>query len=164
MLLPAPGKIWPLEAFNYPKNHESHKDGDLRVIDLMFSTYMAGHPLKTSPKDIVLWVKSPASIAAHKKAALREFVDSWTFFDLWTFYFNSGCSMYEIARAMRVAGAMAPLPVHYINSVALGYSESGEGPDDRERQIHYRRFGIDPHAVWRGFLPTTTTCNRETSD
>lgn len=152
MLLPAHGKIWPLEAFDYPKNHEIPEDGDLRVIDLMLSTYMAGHPHKPTAKDLVLWVKNPDMLEPHQRAALREFVDSWTFFDIWTVYFNSGCSMYEIARAMRVAGAMAPRPVHFINSVAIGYSESGEGPDDRERMLHYTRFGIDPTSVWRGFL------------
>lgn len=152
MLRPEQGKIWPEETFDYPKNHESYPSGDLSVIGLMLSTYMAGHPHKPTPQNLVEWVKGPEDLAPHHRAALREFVDSWTFFDLWTFYFNSGCTLFEISNAMRVADAMAPLPVHYINSVARGYNESGEGPDDRERLIHFTRFGINPTSIWRGFV------------
>lgn len=152
MLLPEQGKIWPKEAFDYPKAHESCPDGDLSIIGLMLSTYMAGHPHKPTTQDLVEWVKGPEEFARHQRAALREFVDSWTFFDLWTFYFNSGCSLFEISNAMRVAGAMAPLPVHYINSVARGYNQSGEGPDDWDRLLLCARLGVSHTSFWRGFV------------
>lgn len=46
MLIPEQGKTWPQEAFDYPKNHESYPTGDLAIVGLMLSTYMAGHPHK----------------------------------------------------------------------------------------------------------------------
>lgn len=150
MLIPTPGKIWPLEAFDYPQNHKTCEGGDTRVIGMMLNAYMAGHPLKPSVEQLFVWVKTPEIITRRQRAALREFFDSWAFFDLWSFYFNSGCTMYEIAKAMRVAGAMAPFPVHYINSLAKGYVESGEGPDDRECLVRNARWGLG--ARWRGFV------------
>ncbi len=154
MLLPTPDKIWPLDAFDCPENHKSRGDGDLGVIALMLNTYMAGHPYKPSASDAVEWVKNPHKLERHQKAALREFVDSWQFFDLWTFHFRTGCTIYEIARAMRLVGAMAPMPVHYINSMAKGYCGSGQEPDDRERLISSVRWGSDPRTIWHGFLHT----------
>lgn len=151
MLLPAPGKIWPLEAFDYPENHKSRKGGNPRIIGMMLNAYMAGHPLKPSVEEIVEWVKTPETISTRQRAALHEFGDSWAFFDLWSFHFNSGCTLYEIANAMRIAGAMAPLPVHYINSLARGYVESGEGPDDRACLVRNARRGIGCNTIWRGF-------------
>lgn len=152
MLLPTPGKIWPLQAFDYPHNHKSCKAGDTRVIGMMLNAYMAGHPLRPSVEQLVDWVKNPETMTRGQRSALREFVDSWAFFDLWSFHFNSGCTMYEIARAMRVAGAMAPFPVHYINSLARGYVESGEGPDDIECVVRNARWGLGANSNWRGFI------------
>lgn len=141
----------PLEAFDYPQNHKSHPDHDLRLISLMLSKYMAGHPHRPTPNALIEWVKNPETLEPYQQAALREFVDSWMFFDLWTFHFKSGCTLYEIAKAMRVAGAMAPMPVHYINSVARGYCGSDREPDERELLIHFTKLGIDPKSRWRGF-------------
>lgn len=151
MLLPSPGKIWPLETFDFPENHKSRTGGNPRVIGMMLNTYLAGHPLKPAVQEIVGWVRNPKFTTRSQRAALREFVDSWAFFDLWSFHFNSGCTMYEIANAMRIAGAMAPLPVHYINTLARGYVESGEGPDDRECLVRNARRGTGCGTNWRGF-------------
>lgn len=151
MLYPTPGKIWPIAAFDHDSNHRSHPNGDIRILGLMINSYMAGTPHRPTAEECIEWIKKPELLSQYQKAFLREFTDSWRFFDLWTFYFNSGCTLYEIAKTMRIVGTMAPYPVHYINSVARGYVESGEGPDYRERIAHFARWGTNARTCWRGF-------------
>ncbi len=78
------------------------------------------------------------------------------FFDLWTIDIKSGCALQEIAKAMRVACAMALIPVHYKNSVARGYCGSGREPDERELLIQFTKLGIDPKSQRRGFASSTS--------
>ena len=151
MLTPAFDKIYPLSAFDYPENHQSFAGGDLKVVELMLGMYMAGHRHRPEANELVEWVKNPDVLEDHQLGALREFVDSWTGIDLWVFHFNSGCTMYEIANSMKLAGAFAPLPVHHINSVAIGYCGSEDELDSREYMLHFASLGISPQDGWQGF-------------
>ena len=151
MLTPAFDKIYPLSAFDYPENHRSFTSGNPKVVELMLGMYMAGHRHRPEAHELLKWVKNPEVLENHQLGALREFVDSWTGFDLWVFHFNSGCTMYEIAKSMKLAGAFAPLPVHHINSEAMGYCGSDDELDDLEYMMHFASLGISPLDGWQGF-------------
>lgn len=78
-------------------------------------------------------------------------MDSWTGFDLWVVHVHSGCTIYEIANAMKVSGAMAPLPIHHINSLAKGYCGGADEPGDHEFRINKGPRGVSPLSGWSGF-------------
>lgn len=62
---------------------------------------------------------------------------------------------------MKLAGALAPLPVHHINSEAMGYCGSDDELDNREYMLHLASLGISPLDGWQGFsidLETAKNC------
>lgn len=78
-------------------------------------------------------------------------MDSWTGFYLWVVHVHSGRTIYEIANAMKVSGAMAPLPIHHIYSLAKGYCGSADEPGDHEFRINKGPRGVSPLSGWSGF-------------